>query len=92
MSKGNAKNWTSVAVTMTGAYINVLGSVANYGRRGLIIINTSGVDLLINPNATAADATSYTVPAGESFDFADQPPIQHLWAKATSGNILVWQA
>lgn len=90
MSKGNAKNWTSVAVTMDGTYKSLIAE--NYGRRGLIVINTSGVDVLLNPNGTAADATSYTIPAGESFDFADQPPIKYLFAKGASGNILVWEA
>lgn len=85
-----AKNWTSRVVTMTGSYIQLLAS--NIDRRGLIVINTSGVDLLINPNDAAADATSYTLPDGEAFDFADQPPVLNLWAKAASGGILIWEA
>lgn len=90
MSNCNAKNWVSTAVAMTGSYVSLISE--NYGRRGLIVINTSGVDVLLNPNASAADATSYTIPAGESFDFMDQPPIKYLSAKAASGSILVWEA
>ena len=81
---------------MTAAYINLLdvagGGVSNIDRRGLILFNTTGVDLLVNPNNAPADATSYTVPAGQSFDFTDQPPIANLYVKAASGNLLVWEA
>lgn len=97
-----AKNWTSRQVAMTAAYVNVLAGLSNIDRRGLIIFNTSGVDVLLNPNGPAADGTSpgadvvdaksYTLPSGQTFDFADQPPIAALWAKGASGNILVWEA
>jgi hypothetical protein len=87
-----AKNWGSRQVAMSGAYVNALAGLENIDRRGFMIINTSGVDVLLNPNPTAADATSYTLINGQVFDFYDQPPISTLWLKGASGNVLIFEA
>ena len=95
-----AKNWRSRQVAMTGAYINLLdtpgGGAEFIDRRGIILFNTTGVDVLVNPNDVPVDGTSYTLSfvaaPTNALDFADQPPIKYLWVKAVSGNLLVWEA
>lgn len=91
-----AKNWKQYRVAITtGGYVNLIdtgvgGGGVNIDRRGLMIINDTANAILLfigGETAPGSDTNSYSLAAGQSFDFLDQPPIVSVWAKAVGGNV-----
>lgn len=88
----HSKNWGQRRQLVPAAnYVNLLPSV-NVSRKAFIVINDTANSILLYMNGSftagpGSDTDSFTLAAGQSFDFGEQAPINGVWAKALVGDV-----